>query len=130
MTSSATCARQAEALAKVLEIRVGPPGDALDRFEAAWNRVAEGRKISPLRVLTLQDLPAFTRTLTPARWVILEKLKSEGSCSIYELAKRLGRNYKNVHTDVTELTKLGLIERNGKTEVGVVWDVVRAELRF
>jgi len=117
-------------LAKVLEIRVGPPGDALDRFEAAWNRVAEGRKISPLRVLTLPDLPAFTRTLTPARWVTLEKLKSEGSCSIYELAKRLGRNYKNVHTDVTELTKLGLIERNGKTEVGVVWDVVRAELRF
>jgi len=76
-------------LARVLEIRVGPPGDALDRFEAAWNRVAEGRKVSPLRVLTLQDLPSFTRTLTPARWVILERLKSAGPCSIYELAKRL-----------------------------------------
>jgi predicted transcriptional regulator len=117
-------------LAKVFEIRVGPPGDALDRFEAAWNRVAEGRKVSPLRVLTLQDLPSFTRTLTPARWAVVEKLKSDGACSIYELAKRLERNYKNVHTDVTELTRLGLIERNGKTEVGVAWDVVRAELRF
>jgi predicted transcriptional regulator len=117
-------------LARVLEIRVGPPGDALDRFEAAWNRVAEGRRISPLRVLTLQDLPSLTRTLTPARWTILERLKSEGPCSIYELAKRLERNYKNVHTDVTELVKLGLIERSGKTEVGVSWDAVRAELRF
>jgi predicted transcriptional regulator len=116
-------------LAKVLEIRVGPPGDALDRFEAAWNRVAEGRKISPLRVLTLQDLPSFTRTLTPARWVILEKLKGEGSCSIYELAKRLERDYKNVHTDVTELIKVGLIGKNEKNEVDVAWDVVRAELR-
>ena len=117
-------------MAKLLEIRVGPPGDALDRFEAAWNRVAEGRKISPLRVLTLQDLSSFTRTLTPARWVILENLKNEGPCSIYKLAKRLERNYKNVHTDATELMKLGLIEKNEKSEIGVAWDVVRAELRF
>ena len=117
-------------MARVLEIRVGPPGDALDRFEAAWNRVAEGRKASPLRVLTLEDLPSFTRTLTPARWVILERLKSVGPCSIYELAKRLGRNYKNVHTDVSQLIELGLIQRNEKTEVGVAWDVVRAELRL
>jgi predicted transcriptional regulator len=117
-------------LARVLEIRVGPPGDALDRFEAAWNRVAEGGKTSLLRVLTLQDLPSLTRTLTPARWGIVERLKREGPCSIYELAKRLGRNYKNVHTDVTELVKLGLIEKSGKTEVGVAWDAVRAELRF
>ena len=124
------CGRLEEALAKVLEIRVGPPSDALDRFEAAWNRVAEGRKISPLRILTLEDLPSFTRTLTPARWVILERLKSEGPCSIYELAKRLKRNYKNVHTDVTELTKLGLIDKNEKNKVGVAWDAVRAELRF
>jgi predicted transcriptional regulator len=124
------CGQPEDALAKVLEIRVGPPGDALDRFEAAWNRVAEGRKISPLRVLTLQDLPSFTRALTPARWVILENLKNEGPCSIYELAKRLERNYKNVHTDATELMKLGLIEKNEKNEIGVAWDVVRAELRF
>jgi predicted transcriptional regulator len=124
------CGRPEGALARVLEIRVGPPGDALDRFEAAWNRVAEGRRISPLRVLTLQDLPSLTRTLTPARWAILERLKSKGPCSIYELAKRLERDYKNVHTDVTELVKLGLIERSGKTEVGVAWDAVRAELRF
>jgi len=117
-------------LARILEVRVGPPGDALDRFEAAWNRVAEGRKVSPLRILTLQDLPSLTRTLTPARWAILEKLKSGGSCSIYELAKRLGRNYKNVHTDVSQLIEIGLIQRNEKTEVGVAWDVVRAELRF
>ena len=29
-------------MARVLELRLGPPGDALDRFEAAWNRAAEG----------------------------------------------------------------------------------------
>src|SRR6266705_3089074 len=67
-TSSATCGRREGGLAKVLELRVAPPGDALDRFEAAWNRVAEGRKLAPLRILTLTSLPALLRALSPARW--------------------------------------------------------------
>jgi predicted transcriptional regulator len=117
-------------LAKILELRVGPPGDALDRFEAAWNRVAEGRKISPLRVLSLEDLPAFLKTMTPARWDLLKALRREGTVSIYALAKRVRRDYKNVHTDVTDLIQLGLIEKTGKAGIGVSWDVVRAELRF
>ena len=116
-------------MARTLELRVGAAGDALDRFEAAWNRVTEGRKPAPLRVLTLQDLPLLLRTLTPARWALLEHLRGAGPCSIYELAKRLHRDYKNVHTDVSKLTELGLIERQAG-EVAVAWDVVRAELRL
>jgi len=117
-------------LAKILELRVGPPGDALDRFEAAWNRVAEGRKVSPLRVLSLGDLPALVRTLTPARWSLLENLRRDGTVSIYGLAKRVGRDYKNVHTDVTALLETGLIQKNAEGEIEVAWDVVRAELRL
>ncbi len=114
----------------MLEIRVAPPRDALDRFEAAWNRVAEGQKVAPLRVLSLQDLPAFSKTLTPARWALLENLKKNGPCSIYELAKRLGRDYKNVHTDATGLLSLNLIEKDDQRRVRVPWDTVRAELRL
>ena len=116
-------------MAKVLEIRVAPPRDALDRFEAAWNRLAEGIKVAPLHILSLEDLPAFAKALTPARWVLLERLRKEGACSVYELARRLGRDYKNVHTDVAALEKLGLIERT-ENRITVAWDVVRAELRF
>ncbi len=114
-------------LARTLEIRVGPPRDALDRFEAAWNRLAEGRKLAPLRVLTLQDLPLLLSTLTPARWALLRNLREEGPTSIYALAKRLERDYKNVHTDVTQLLRLGVIERRGDG-VAVSWDRVRGEL--
>jgi predicted transcriptional regulator len=117
-------------LAKILELRVGPPGDALDRFEAAWNRAAEGRKLSPLRVLSLENLPLFVKTLTPARWTLLEVLRKHGACSIYQLAKMLERNYKNVHTDVAQLEKLGVIQKTGDGQVQVDWDLVRAELRF
>ena len=116
-------------MAKTLELRVGPPRDALDRFEAAWNRVAEGGRLVELRVLTLRDLPLLTATLSPARWTLLQNLGSAGATSIYGLAKRLGRDYKNVHTDVTQLARLGLIERQGDG-VAVTWQVVRAELSF
>jgi len=117
-------------LAEILEIRVSAPGDALDRFEAAWNRAAEGRGFRAFRVLSFSDLPRLLNTLTPARWALLERLAGEGPCSIYQLAKRLGRDYKNVHTDVAQLAALGLIERRSRSEVRVTWDAVRAELRL
>lgn len=114
---------------RILELRVGPPGDALDRFEAAWNRVAEGRKVSPLRILTIEDLPSVLKALSPARWDLVRNLKEKGETSIYDLAKRLGRDYKNVHTDATQLLRLGVLQKTG-AGVGVEWDVVRAELRL
>ena len=127
MTSSAMSRRRVAGSPRLLELRVGDVRDALDRFEAAWNRRTEGRKATPLRVLSLQDLPLLLRTLTPARWQLLQRLREEGAMSIYQLAKRLERDYKNVHTDVTSLVKIGLIERTSKGSVSVPWHVVRGE---
>ena len=112
---------------KVLELRVGDARDALDRFEAAWNRRLEGRKSTPLHVLSLENLPLLLRTLTPARWTLLERLRAAGPLTIYELAKRIDRDYKNVHTDVSALARIGLIERGDDGRVRVPWDVVRGE---
>ena len=117
-------------MAKALELRVGPAGDALDRFEAAWNRVAEGRAAKRLDVLSFADLPLLLRTLSPARWSLLQKLGAAGPISIYELAKRLERDYKNVHTDVTQLAALGIIERRSDARVAVTWDAIRAEFHL
>jgi len=117
-------------VARLLEIRVGAAGDALDRFEAAWNRAAEGRDVQTLHVLTLGDLPLLLRTLSPARLALLKALRASGAMSIYELAKRLGRDYKNVHTDVTQLMALGLVERASDNRVSVVWDSLRAEMQL
>jgi predicted transcriptional regulator len=113
-----------------LEIRLGAAGDALDRFEAAWHRVQEGRAMRPLEILSFADLPSLLRTLTVARWVLLQKLSEEGPLSIYELAKRLRRDYKNVHTDVTQLAAIRLIEREADGRITVAWELLRAELKL
>jgi predicted transcriptional regulator len=115
---------------RLLELRVSSPGDALDRFEAAWNRLAEGRPVRKLAVLSFVDLPALIKSLSPARLALLQKLRQAGPVSIYELAKRLERDYKNVHTDVTQLAKLGLVDREGDNRVTVRWEILRAELRL
>ena len=112
-----------------VEVRIEGAGEALDRFEAAWNHLDEGGQLAPRRILALPDLPALLKALTPARWQLLERLAAEGPCSVYALAKRLQRDYKNVHTDVGQLVAVGLIERRD-AQVAVPWDAVRVELRL
>jgi len=113
-----------------LSIGVSTLEDALDRFEAAWH-LATGREApEPLRRLSFADLPLLLKSLTPARWELLVALRKEGPMSVRALAKRLGRDYKNVHTDVAQLVGLQLIERTGAARVRVGWDAVRADLKL
>jgi predicted transcriptional regulator len=84
----------------------------------------------PLDILSFSDLPLLLRTLSPARWTLLQKLHADGAMSIYELARRLQRDYKNVHTDVTQLARIGLVERRADALAAVAWNLLRAELRL
>ena len=113
-----------------LEIRVGGMEDALDRFEAAWHLASGRAPPGPVAVLSFADLPLLLKTLTSARWALLQSLREAGPSSVLGLAKRLARDYKNVHTDVRALADLGLIERREDGRVGVPWRAVRAELKL
>ncbi len=115
---------------KTLNIRVSAPADGLDRFEAAWHLASGRTPPAPLAVLSFADLPLLLKSLTPARWALLAQLKHSGPVSVYALAKSLGRDYKNVHTEVARLVELGLIERRGAAQVAVSWDAVRVELKL
>ena len=115
---------------KTLCVRLSARDDALDRFEAACH-LASGRKPpEPLAVLSFAGLPLLTKTLTPARWELLKRLAKAGPSTVYALAQLLERDYKNVHTDVAQLTALGLIEKTERNLVQVPWSAVRAEPRL
>lgn len=115
---------------RTLSVRVGGREDALDRFEAAWHLASGRTPPPPLEVLSFADLPLLLKTLTAARWALLQRLHEAGPQSILGLAKLLARDYKNVHTDVGQLSALGLIERTGEGKVAVPWQSVRAELKL
>lgn len=121
-------------MSKTLYVRVSggphPADDALDRFEAAWH-LASGRKPpAPLAILSFADLPLLAKTLTPARWELLQRLAQAGPQTVYALARLLARDYKNVHTDVARLLELKLLGKNAEGLVEVPWRAVRAELKL
>lgn len=113
-----------------INVSVGTASGALDRFERAWHAGATGKSQALELRLTFESLPLLLKNLTPARWTLLEVLKRDGPLSINELAKRLERNYKNVHTDVARLIELGLVDRRTDQRVAVVWDIIVAEMRL
>lgn len=113
-----------------IDVTVGELRGSLDRFEQAWRRAESGQTVRAEVRLTFESLSLLLKSLTPARWKLLETVKGSGPMSINELARQLGRNYKNVHTDVMRLVELGLIERADDQRIGVPWDVITAEMKL
>jgi len=72
---------------------------------------------------------ALLEALPPKRLETLRTIREAGPTSIYALAKKLRRNYSNVHADVTRLIDLGLVEKDADSHVVVPWDdvVVRVD---
>lgn len=60
--------------------------------------------------------------LPPKRLQILRELKAAGPMSVYALARRLSRNYSNVHGDIQRLLGLGLVEKNASGQVLVPFE--------
>ncbi|MGH8587578.1 MAG: hypothetical protein ACREWE_15815 [Gammaproteobacteria bacterium] len=101
-----------------LSIAVGSVEKAAREITEAWHRAGRGETpLEPMAKILFTDLETLLRTLTPRRFELLKQLRETGSTSIRALSKALGRDYKNVHTDVVELVRLGLIER---TEEGFI----------
>ena len=117
-------------MTKKIQVSVGSVAQALDRFEHVWQQAEKGQMPAAQVRLDFESLPTLLKHLTPARWTLLETLKRAGPLSINELTRRLNRHYKNVHTDVTRLLGLGLIERRSDQLVEVPWDTITAEMKL
>ena len=74
--------------------------------------------------LSFESARMLFSELTPARIDLLDTLRRVGPCSVYALAKAAERNYSNVHTDVSRLKELGLIERTDEGAVSVPFEAV------
>lgn len=62
-------------------------------------------------------ISALRQVLSKEKARILEIVKTEKPGSLYDLAKKLGRNFKSVHQDVKLLERFGFIElREEKTK--------------
>jgi len=113
---------------KQIQIGVGDAATTAKEFIDAWKLAERGETVQEKNWLHFENLEVLLKTLTPGRWVLLKKLHASGSMSIRALANDLGRDYKNVHTDVRRLENAGLIGRTKDDQIKVPWDLVEARL--
>ena len=115
---------------KKINIGVADAVASAKYFIDAWNRAESEKSIEAEYKIHLQSLEMLLKTLTSTRWVLLKTLYKSGPMSIRALANELGRDYKNVHTDVRKLENAGLIRRTEDNEIEVPWDIVEARLQL
>ena len=65
--------------------------------------------------------------LTAKRWELLKALCGEGPVSIREAARRVGRDVKAVHGDVTALLKAGVLSRAADGRIEFPFATVKVE---
>ncbi len=69
-------------------------------------------------------------TLTANRWAILKAMTGPGPLGVRELARRVGRDVKGVHSDAQALVACGVIEKTEDAKLLFPYDEVRLDLRL
>jgi predicted transcriptional regulator len=105
---------------------------SLDSFFEGARRAArriDGGDMTPeTPAIAFASIEQMFATLTPNRWTLLGKLREIGPSSIRALAAALSRDYRGVHSDVSKLLEVGLIEKDPSGKVHVPWTKITAEL--
>jgi predicted transcriptional regulator len=93
---------------KTVILDVAAPDDALTAFSKAW-KTGKAEKQARISFATPELL---WQVLTAKRWELLRTLCGAGVVSIRETARRVNRDVKAVHSDVTTLVNAGVLRRS------------------
>lgn len=111
-------------MARTLTIQIKSADEALQGFRETLKAVQAGRRVTRREGVYFTSIEAARNLLTPNRLALLRAIRSKRPGSIYELAKMVGRNLKNVQDDLRLLEDYGLVQmsdgrRTGKRKVKV-----------
>jgi predicted transcriptional regulator len=90
-------------------------------------RVWRGRKAERSARISFASPELLWRVLTAKRLEVLKALCGAGPVSIREAARRVGRDVKAVHADVTALLDAGVIDRVSDGRIVFPYDAVKVE---
>jgi len=112
-----------------IDVEVLKSRAALEAFAATWQRVESGRPVTPR--LAFGSLHELFSAITEKRLELIRYAAEHEGLNIRQLAQRLGRDYKNVHTDVKALVELGLLNKNNSGLLTAPFDeiVIHATVR-
>lgn len=67
---------------------------------------------------------------TPKRWELIARLRETGPLTTAELARKLERDYKNVHADVAALAEWLAVQRSEDGRVHVPWSAIVVDMKL
>jgi predicted transcriptional regulator len=108
---------------KTVTLEVRSPGEAMTGFVDAW-KTGKAEKSARIAFASPELLWPI---LTAKRWELLKALCGVGPVSIREAARRVGRDVKAVHGDVTALLKAGVLSRAEGGGIFFPYEAVKVE---
>lgn len=90
---------------KMVTLSIASRSAVKQRLATAFDHEAHGARIS------FASAELLWKVLTAKRWEILNAMAGQGELSIREVARRVERDVKAVHGDVTALINAGIVER-------------------
>ncbi|MFZ1829350.1 MAG: transcriptional regulator [Candidatus Competibacteraceae bacterium] len=106
---------------RTVTIEVASLEDTQARMKAAFRGEPQGCFIS---FPSHEDL---WTTLTPNRWGILKAMTGAGPLGVRELARKVRRDVKGVHTDVQALVLCGVIDKTPDGKLLFPYDAVHVD---
>lgn len=108
---------------KTVTLDVRPPTAAMADFAQAW-KAGKGSKSDRISFATPELL---WKVLTAKRWELLKALCGAGPVTVREAARRVSRDVKAVHTDLSALLSAGVLSRTEAGRVEFPYDAVKVE---
>ena len=108
---------------KTVTLDVRNPADSMANFTRAWKA---GKSQGSARI-SFATPELLWRVLTAKRWEIIKVLCGAGPVSIREAARRVGRDVKAVHGDVTALLNAGVLDRTDNGRIVFPYEAVKVE---
>ena len=108
---------------KTVTLDVRTPADSMADFTRVWKT---GKPQKSARI-SFASPELLWRVLTAKRWELIRVLCGAGPVSIREAARRVGRDVKAVHGDVTALLNAGVLDRTDKGRIIFPYETVKVE---
>ena len=108
---------------KTVTLDVRDPGEAMKDLVRVWKT----GKVEKSARISFASPELLWKVLTAKRWPLLKALCGTGPVSIREAARRVGRDVKAIHSDITALLNAGVLDRSANGGVVFPYEAVKVE---
>jgi predicted transcriptional regulator len=116
---------------RILNVKVGEPLEAsLARAAKTMEALERGDTPPTYFAVGFSDIGQLLAIFTPRRWDLLAALREDGPMTVAALARRLKRDYKNVHSDVEKLVEWQALEKDEQNRVVAPFSEIMMDVRL